>query len=194
MQWIQNRLSLFTKRQLAQLFKRSSGGFWFSEKKKNEKGKKGRERHTTGERKKWERDKEEGRQRERDKEKETGEEKRERKRKIKFHCSHLVQEDASRKKIPLAERGSGAGTKIVATPNINHFVEIWFWAILATLKRGSHPLFLKQSALSQNPLIGGFWNLGFLRRRVAKKFYHRKFFILMHRPGPCEVKHINPSI
>ena len=66
--------------------------------------------------------KEEGRQRERDKEKETGEEKRERKRKI--HCSHLVQEDASRKKIPLAERGSGAGTKIVATPNINHFVEI----------------------------------------------------------------------
>ena len=137
--------------------------------KKEWKGKKGRKRHTTGERKKWERDKEEGRQRERDKEKETGEEKRERKRKIKFHCSHLVQEDASRKKIPLAERGSGAGTKIVATPNINHFVEIWFWAILATLKRGSHPLFLKQSALSQNPLMGGFWNLGFLRWRVGKK-------------------------
>ena len=68
--------------------------------------------------------KEEGRQRERDKEKETGEEKRERKRKRKFHCSHLVQEDASRKKIPLAKRGSRAGTKIVATPNINNFVEI----------------------------------------------------------------------
>ena len=138
-------------------------------KEKNEKGKKRRERHTTRERKKWERDKEEGRQREKDKEKDTWEEKRERKRKIKFHCSHLVQEDASRKKIPLAERGSGAGTKIVATPNINHFVEIWFWAILTTLKRGSHPLFLKQSALSQNPLMGGFWNLAFLRWRVAKK-------------------------
>ena len=29
-----------------------------------------------------------------------------------------------KKKVPLAERGSRAGNKIVATPNINHFVEI----------------------------------------------------------------------
>ena len=70
----------------------------------------------------WERGKNEkeikrkGDREKRDKEKETGEEKRERKRKRKFHCSHLVQEKASRKKSPWPRGGPGPAPKSLQHP------------------------------------------------------------------------------